>query len=76
MGHSFGPRNLNTKEKFLDRAEAEGVTGAMLVHPMEVLKKWLILIADSVRNLTGSTGPFIVFYFRSQNHQSHSQCLW
>lgn len=40
MGHSLGPRNLNTKEKFLDRAEAEGVTGTMLVHPIEMMKEW------------------------------------
>jgi hypothetical protein len=39
MGHSLGPRNLNTTEKFLDRAEAEGVPGTMLVHPIEMMKE-------------------------------------
>lgn len=71
---TLGEKRLNTKEKSLDRAEAEaeGVTGAMLVHPMEMPKEWQILITDSIRNFTGSVGLFLEFDFRNRYHQS----LW
>lgn len=73
---TLGEKRLDTKEKSLDRAEAEaeaeGVTGAMLVHPMEMPKEWQILITDSIRNFTESMGLFLEFDFRNRNHQS----LW
>lgn len=73
---TLGEKRLDIKEKSLDRAEAEaeaeGVTGAMLVHPMEMPKEWQILITDSIRNFTGSMGLFLEFDFRNRNHQS----LW